>query len=1316
MEKNKSEDYNKLLVEITELKKQNQQLSDKIKIENNKNKHIYKLVFNNSDDLISLIDKDYKFLLVNDTFLKHHLKNRNEVIGKNLVQVLGNDDFNEILKLKIDSCFSGKSVNFQRWFISYFGNQKKIFLDINYSPVFDNEGRISSVLISARDITNYKYNQDNNLELSSIVEQASEAIIKTDKKFRITYLNKASEELYGWSLNEVYGKPATIFFEVEKSEKYFTNLYNRILKNKETLGVSLNKTKLGTIFYSEFKISSIFDANNNHTGYVGFVRDITEKKVAEQKIKHDREYLQNLISSMRDLMFVFDKNGFFVDYNRPDFDQDLYAEPEFFINKHYRDVMPRHINEEIEKIFEKFKNGAEVVSLEYELELNKVKRNFSAKFSKLTDDKGTFKGALSVVRDITDKVEAENKLKKSEQRYKQLVDNSPDIIYKYSLKNGVLFCSESAKKNIGYNSKELCDNPFLWVDSILEKYKAKRLNAIKLYENGLKSEIQYQFLTKNGKIKWINDVFTFKTIQNNEIIIEGHASDITKIKEAELEIIERKDFIKSILENMPSTVFVHDIDGKLTVVNKKTEHELGYSKPELLKMNISEINTSIKNNKNIWLQLTNNKTINLETFYKRKNGEVFPVEVYISSIYIKNKKYFLTVANNLSEKKLAQISVKESEQKLKMILNSFVDPVYIVNENLQIEYMNDALKDKLLNRDENNNVYCYEILYNTKEKCNDCFFDHNNSVKNYSSLDLDIKHWNKIHSVTNVPLPDKSQLRIHFDITERKRGEEILRQNERQQRYYNEFLSKGIQKKNSEEICSFVSVSLNKMFPELITIFSNVNEEEKTSTIKNIKGVNQLVLDKVDEIAGFKLIGTEFPIFGNNINEFYSGKLIEFKNGLSEFSNSIFTEEKTKGVETYLGINKTYAIGLTYKNKLYAIIRFLTLNDFVLENKLFVENFVKQIGIVIERKNFEIELKKSEEKYRLTVNNYPDIIVAFYKEKMISISPSFFDILGVLTEEFKDASVSDFFNIIHPNDREEVEKEYVQSLLKKDVFKTYEYRVLDKFGRYYWVEQRGSRKFNESGELELSVISIRDITERKNAEKKLKELIATKDKFFNIIAHDLRSPFSSILGLSSLLKEKSEKYDDKELSDYVKYLDESAHNTFNLLENLLTWAKSQTNRLNCSFENQDLNQLVVVAFNNLKSNADNKNISINNEIAANVTVNVDVNMIITVLRNIINNAIKFTENNGRISISAKTDNTDVVVIIKDNGIGIEDDRIENLFKIDKNISTYGTNDEVGTGLGLILCKEFIEKHNGKIWAESELNIGSTFYFTIPISK
>ncbi len=238
----------------------------------------------------------------------------------------------------------------------------------------------------------------------------------------------------------------------------------------------------------------------------------------------------------------------------------------------------------------------------------------------------------------------------------------------------------------------------------------------------------------------------------------------------------------------------------------------------------------------------------------------------------------------------------------------------------------------------------------------------------------------------------------------------------------------------------------------------------------------------------------------------------------------------------------------------------------------------------------------------------------------------------------------------------------------------------------------------------------------KVSNKKLELAVNEKDKFFSIIAHDLRSPFAGFVGLSEIIVNEAKNIDSEDIKEVSEMLLQNAYRVSDLLENLLTWSRMQRGLIPFTPEKLMLKSITDQNLDLLSTKSREKFLTIENNIDRDLGAMADPRMLDTVLRNLLSNAIKFTPNNGRIEISAKIRNNAVVTSIKDSGIGMSEKLLSKLFTITENVSRQGTNGEASSGLGLILCKEFIEKCGGKIWVESEANKGSTFNFSLPMSE
>jgi len=279
-----------------------------------------------------------------------------------------------------------------------------------------------------------------------------------------------------------------------------------------------------------------------------------------------------------------------------------------------------------------------------------------------------------------------------------------------------------------------------------------------------------------------------------------------------------------------------------------------------------------------------------------------------------------------------------------------------------------------------------------------------------------------------------------------------------------------------------------------------------------------------------------------------------------------------------------------------------------------------------------------------------------------------------------------------------------------------------KNGELYWESLVISPILNEKNAISHFVTIMEDISKRKTFENALHEreealhqANVTKDKFFSIIAHDLKNPFNAILGFSSLLTAEYENLSDTERRSYIENISMAANSTYSLLENLLEWSRTQTGKIKFAPTTFDLNGIINETMNLHQTQASKKGIKLISEVPFNTFVNADKNMVKTVLRNLFSNAVKFSAS-GEVRITAKRQEDFVEVCIIDTGVGIPAEGLDKLFKLDEQYLAEGTDYEKGTGLGLILSKEFIDKHGGRIWVKSNRNTGSRFYFTLPAQE
>jgi PAS domain S-box-containing protein len=380
-----------------------------------------------------------------------------------------------------------------------------------------------------------------------------------------------------------------------------------------------------------------------------------------------------------------------------------------------------------------------------------------------------------------------------------------------------------------------------------------------------------------------------------------------------------------------------------------------------------------------------------------------------------------------------------------------------------------------------------------------------------------------------------------------------------------------------------------------------------------------------------------------------------------------------------------------------------------------------------EMRKYQTALEESEVKYRTTLESIDDGIFVVDKNLNVTLMNN------TIINWVKELGSSDFQNYqgmkvhdLKPFANESIINEILstfetcQPSIKEEDFSFNGTKFLTETKRIPIIIKNNDPKL---------VTIIRNNTERKLAETDIKQknielakLNASKDKFFSIIAHDLKGPFGAILGLSKIIAEEFQSISTQEMKELSKDMQNSANILYKLLENLLVWSQAQSGRLVINPEKCQLAFLAKQNFDIHTETSKLKQIDFVNNISEDSVVMADIHILNTILRNLISNALKFTSRGGRIEIgTANIKSSDdcqssddyVAIYVKDSGIGMNKDILDKLFKIEHKVSRPGTEDEPSTGLGLLLCKDFVEKHGGKIWVESEIDKGSTFYFTLP---
>jgi signal transduction histidine kinase/tetratricopeptide (TPR) repeat protein len=625
---------------------------------------------------------------------------------------------------------------------------------------------------------------------------------------------------------------------------------------------------------------------------------------------------------------------------------------------------------------------------------------------------------------------------------------------------------------------------------------------------------------------------------------------------------------------------------------------------------------------------------------------------------------------------------------------------------LSIEQFNSALTESINRNDKEDIASYYNEIAHTYYLMN----DYTNSIKNFNSSLEVLKQLNK---KDELALVYNSLGSIYSDISS-----------------FNESLNYYFEALNIYESSNDTS-GISMIYNNLGIVYQSLKENEKAlSYYKKALSIDQKEGHEEGQATALNNIGTAYDDNGDKemALEYYNRALIlnkklDIKDGIATALNNIglIYLDKTDFDKSFINLmdaakifeelNDSYGTSNAYNN-----LANLFLQQKKYENAKQYLDKASKIAKKINAKEYLIESYQLYSKYYTENNEFKKSLE--YYQLYSQLSDSIYEVSSSnKISEMKVKFDTDFIK---------AENE----LLKKDN----EIQSLElnrqKNLRKYWIAftvlilaisilsfQQFSLKKKTNSLLEKKNIELKNTnTKLIQSEKDLTELNATKDKFFSIIAHDLKNPFQSLLGFSESLHVNLEKLNSEEVKEYSGLIYNSSQNLYNLLGNLLQWAKAQLGSMNLKPKNISVYKSLLDVLELTNLTARSKNIKVINSINEHTYVWADKHVVNVVFSNLINNAIKFTNHEGEIYISSITDEDYITISVKDTGNGISEDNIEKLFKIDQSFSTKGTENESGTGLGLILCKELIIESKGEIFVESKLGKGSNFQFKLPVSK
>lgn len=788
-----------------------------------------------------------------------------------------------------------------------------------------------------------------------------------------------------------------------------------------------------------------------------------------------------------------------------------------------------------------------------------------------------------------------------------------------------------------------------------------------------------------------------------------------KIKRLENKIARMESSIdhNTIASTVTDGIFILSKKG-FQSVNESLANMLGYSSEEFLKKNVPELIapafrkmvTERANKRLEGKQVPTNYDVQL----LHKDGKThIPVNFNLKVSKTQKESLIIGIVKNNSEKSRVRKELEEFKSKFNAITSYAADGIIIVTEDFRITYWNNAAEKIFgfkFSEIEGKNLFNslritdeQKILNKVSEKKNRNYTnDDNRSAFEASVIDLNGKQIPIEISISFVDSDDEHHLIfIIRDVTERIEKDKLLSEERILTQYFMDYIPFSI------------------YFKDLDSKFIKVNK----ATVK------KLGFSKPDQLIG----KSDFDIFtGEHADE---ARVDELKliQGVVEIVNKIEKETYKDGKISWVNTTKvplrdksgkiigTFGITTDFtevkKSQLIqqTLLRISTAVNTVEEIDDLYFEIHQAVSNLMKADNFYIALYDDETKIlsfpyfvdqfdpkpesRIAGRGLTEYILRSGKAQLIDTELDL--ALRKLGEtNLLGESSKIWLGVPLKIGERTIGAVVVQDYNSQDTYSEEELRILN-----YVSEQIANAIIKKNAERQLKIYS-----------KELQEINASKDKFFSIIAHDLKSPFQGLLGLSRLIVEEYAELSAEELKSFALALNESAEGTYGLIENLLEWSRLQTGRMKFHPGSIDLTEIVEEVKMLLFQYSEMKNIRIKNEIPSGTIVWGDKYMLGSLFQNVISNAIKFTNRFGEVKVKSREVDEEVEIEINDNGIGIETEEIGKLFRIDSTYTTRGTEQEKGTGLGLLLCQEIVNRHNGRIRIESEKGKGTTVIFNL----
>ena len=1243
----------------------------------------YRNIFENIQDVYFRTDLNGIVLDISPSVHRYSGWSAEQLIGKNVSEFYY--DKYEKFKFLKELLRKKQIIDFE---IRLKNNKGKVvYTSVNAHFVLGSGGNPKAIEGFLRDISERKISQQlieqEKNRAQMYLDIAGVMFVVLDRQGRVTLINKKGCEVLGYKEEEIIGKNWIDCFLPTAAKKRVSEVFEKLIKGDFELVEYFENavlTKNGEERIIAWHNRDIRDEQGNIINILSSGEDITEKRKMLEALRESENKFKSISDAAQDAIIMMDEKGRINYWNRAAEKIFGYRKEDIIGMDLHSLLAPQKYHQKYRKAFKKFRDSGKGGAIGKVLELSALRKDGTefpieiALSSVKINDKWN---AVGIIRDISERKNAELALRESEERYRAIFNNTGTAMIIIEENRKISLANTEFCKISGYSAEEI-EGKMSFEDFLSESelQKIAKYHQERRKKSGkAPKNYELQFIDRFGNVR---DMYVTVDIIPGTKKSVASMIDITELKKAEQALMESESKYRSLFEGTADPIFIFDKETNYFLdCNQVTVERYGYTKEEIKKMKPQDLHPPEEHpivEKNI---IENSS----ETYYNHitKDGKVLQVEIHTSSVKYGDRDAWLSVVRDISDRIHAEEALRDSEQRYRAVVESTTNGICIADPDENLVFVNHGFAkmlgyttDELLGKNLSQLMREDEYLKLRKQTELRKKGEHSD----YETVLLHKDGTVRYVMISAAPLTEadgtfKGSMGIFTDITAQKIAVEALKESEQRYRAVVETTSSGIV----------------------------ISDQNKTLTFVN-SGFAKMLGYTTEELIGKNLMEITFP---DEYNKFKDQSLKRKKVEHAHFE-TVFKHKNGKRIN-----------GLVAASPLYDA----------------KNNFTSTLAIITDitdRKQMEEALEHERNLLHLLMDNIPDAI--YFKDKngcFTKINKAQAQNLGI--DDPKDAIGKhdrDFFTADHTAVASKDEMELMRT--GKPIINKIE-RVSRPDGWKMWVLATKVPIRDADGKITGLIGISRDVTEMKKIQEELelknKELdkalakaeaaTQAKSEFLANMSHEIRTPLNAVIGMTGLLLDTNLTAEQQE---YVETIRSGGDALLAVINDILDFSKIEAGKIDLEHVPFDLQECVEECLDFQASKALQKGLDLAYLLEPGTPINIigDVTRLRQILTNLLSNAVKFTES-GEIIVSIKSKKLsnkkyEFEFAVKDTGIGIPKERMDRLFKSFSQVDSSTTRKYGGTGLGLIISKRLAEMMGGKMWVKSEVGVGTTFYFTI----